>query len=74
MSKAFALIFASLFFLAVLGAFMMISGLANILQTYNQAQSPQRTITLIYQGIELILAGILLLLGTAGLMLIATNK
>jgi len=74
MSKAFALIFASLFFLAVLGAFMMISGLANILQTYNKSDYTGKTITLIYQGIELILAGILLLLGTAGLMLIATNR
>ena len=74
MSKAFALIVISLFLLAVLGAFMMISGLANIWQTYNKSDYTGKTIVLIYQGIELILAGILLLLGTAGLMLIATNK
>ena len=74
MSKAFALIVISLFLLATLGAFMMISGLANIWQTYNKSDYTGKTIALIYQGIELILAGILLLLGVSGLMLIATNK
>ena len=74
MSKAFALIVASLFLLAVLGAFILIDGLADIWQTYNKSDYTGKTIALIYQGIELILAGILLLLGVSGLMLIATNK